>query len=56
MWVQKEITLKPRSRGFHLVTNEEEKGQTTATSRPSARSQSATTNQFVWLIFGSFEE
>lgn len=22
MWIQKEITLKPRSRGFHLVTDE----------------------------------
>ena len=22
MWIQKEIRLKPRSRGFHLVTNE----------------------------------
>ncbi|WP_411726270.1 secondary thiamine-phosphate synthase enzyme YjbQ [Methyloglobulus sp.] len=22
MWIQKEITLKPRSRGFHLVTEE----------------------------------
>lgn len=22
MWLQKEITLKPRSRGFHLITNE----------------------------------
>lgn len=22
MWMQKEITLKPRSRGFHLITDE----------------------------------
>ena len=22
MWIQKEITLKPRSKGFHLVTDE----------------------------------
>jgi secondary thiamine-phosphate synthase enzyme len=22
MWIQKEISLKPRSRGFHLITNE----------------------------------
>ena len=22
MWIQKEITLKPRARGFHLVTDE----------------------------------
>ncbi|WP_168016132.1 secondary thiamine-phosphate synthase enzyme YjbQ [Halomonas salinarum] len=22
MWIQKEITLKPRSRGFHLITDE----------------------------------
>lgn len=22
MWIQKEIRLKPRARGFHLVTNE----------------------------------
>jgi secondary thiamine-phosphate synthase enzyme len=22
MWIQKQITLKPRARGFHLVTNE----------------------------------
>jgi secondary thiamine-phosphate synthase enzyme len=22
MWIQKQITLKPRNRGFHLITNE----------------------------------
>lgn len=22
MWIQKEVTLKPRSRGFHVITNE----------------------------------
>ncbi|MCK5086160.1 MAG: YjbQ family protein, partial [Melioribacteraceae bacterium] len=22
MWIQKEITLKPRSRGFHIITHE----------------------------------
>ena len=26
MWVQREITLRPRSRGFHLVTGEVESG------------------------------
>ncbi|MDN3556801.1 secondary thiamine-phosphate synthase enzyme YjbQ [Halomonas maura] len=26
MWIQKEINLKPRSRGFHLITEEIERG------------------------------
>ncbi|RTR05924.1 secondary thiamine-phosphate synthase enzyme YjbQ [Halomonas nitroreducens] len=26
MWIQKEIQLKPRSRGFHLITEEVERG------------------------------
>ncbi|WP_416397672.1 secondary thiamine-phosphate synthase enzyme YjbQ [Allohahella sp. A8] len=26
MWIQKELSLKPRSRGFHLITDEIERG------------------------------